>query len=151
MGKFASVLQAVITRLNYHAVTGRILEGFTISTDIQKEVIGSEDFPRVTVFLANPREEKHGELLRLELRVNMIVSVWNNASAVELLQAVEKVADAVQTATDGSGRRELGFGGTAVAMGPIEYSNESALANSLSTDLTMVIKAQASDIADRRN
>lgn len=151
MGKWSSLLQAVITRLNYHAATGRILEGYTISTDIQKEVIGNEDFPRVTVFLANPREELDGRFLRLELRVNMVVSVWNNASAVDLLEAIEKVADAVQTATDGSGRRDLGFGGEAKAMGAIEYSNESALANSLSADLTMVIKAQASEIADRRN
>lgn len=151
MGKFSSLLQEVIDRLNYHAATGRILEGYTISTDIQKEVIGKEDFPRVTMFLASPSERLAGDLLRLELRVNMTVSIWNNSSAVELLEAIEKVADALQTATNGTGLKDLSFANKAYGVPAIEYGNESALANSLSANLTMVIKARASEIASRRN
>lgn len=151
MGKFSNVLTAVIARLNYHTGSGRILDGYSINTDIQKLVRGKLDFPCVTLFLAEPSESKEGRLLRLELRVNLTVSVWNSASAVDLLQAVEKVADAVMTATDGSGRPDLGLGSTAYTTGAIQYGDNSALETSLSTNLTMVLKAQASEIADRRN
>lgn len=151
MGKFSRVVAEVITRLNYHAATGRILDGFKINTDIQKFINGPMDFPGVTLFLSNYSEKKVGKLLELDIRVNLTVSVWNEGSAVDLAEAVEKVADALTTATDGSGRADLSLGGTAKTIMAFEYAGNSALATSLSTDLTMVIKAQASEYADRRN
>lgn len=151
MGKFSSVLSAVVARLNYHAATGRILDGYTINTDIQKFINGQADMPSVTLFLADYFEKKSGRLLQLEMRVNLTVAVWNNASAIQLAEAVERVTDALTTATDGTGRADLSLAGTAETILAFEYRGNSALATSLSTDLTMVIKAQASEYADRRN
>lgn len=156
MGNFSVAYSAAVERLQYHAQAGRILEGFRIVTDITQEVFGKADFPHVRVMMPSLTETIDGNIMRLEIRLQFTCSTWNKGSALEQIQAVEKVADALTTAHDGTGRPDNGLAGTGYAGGRIEYgdsygSGNNELETSLNTNLTMVLKARASELANRRN
>lgn len=157
MGNFSVAYSAAVARLQYHAQAGRILQGFKIITDVTKEVFGKADFPHVKVMMPSLTETLDGNILKLEIRLQFVCSTWNKGSSLDQILAVEKVADALTTAHDGTGRPDNGLAGTGYGSGRIEYGDNygvgvnNELETSLNTNLTMVLKARASELANRRN
>lgn len=157
MGKTTRCFQAALDRLAFHNLSGGILDGFHITTDINKRVNGKSDFPNIQIFLPSVSENREGTLIVSDMRINMIVAVWHEVESVGLLTAMEKVSDALVTTHDGKAQPDRGMAGTAYNTALIKYgtiinqfSEMFALETSLNAQLTIELKTMATEIAQRR-
>lgn len=100
MGRYSSVVAALIVRIQSHLGAGNILEGFRFVDVPVEDVEGTKNFPTVRLYLPEPADGDHVNLIDGDLTLKVLVSTHKHKGLIEHMAAVEKVLDAASLKND---------------------------------------------------
>jgi len=148
-GMYSGPVADVIARLDHHTrdVGGRILRGYDWTATPVREGESADSLPAIRLFAPDIRETfRAARLVTGTLEISVQVAVAREQGLVALMRAVESVADALQTGTDGA---VSALAGTA---GHFDFRTEGnfAVDSSLNAHLIVSVTPAARAIGRRR-
>lgn len=103
MGSLSQPLAKLLERLNAHAAPTKILEGFRIEPKPETQTEGVDDLPRVMVVGVQIQDDSKSQNQSFAtVTVRLAVASRKTGGMTGHLEDIEKVLDAVETATDGA-------------------------------------------------
>lgn len=136
MGKYSAIVQAISDRLDGHAVSGGILDGFRIKATPEKEVLGEQDVKVVAMMIPDIEERWVGQDDGMTtLTLNLVVSTRRKDGPVVHVQAVEALLDALERTPGGAYTPTLG--GLLREPYGASIGNQVLLQLSLNTEISM--------------
>jgi hypothetical protein len=146
---FSPIMTEVMARLVFQKGPGRILDGFKVSTEPVTEIEGADGLPSVRPFIPEASEVWRPKRPTLaELKVNLMVSTETKNGMPALLEALEKVLDAIETRPQ-DGKKDLRLNG--LLRYPFSYSTQGQIGGVGSAlQITLLMKPKAYPIRGNR-
>lgn len=114
MGLYSRTVEALTDRIQAHVESG-LLTGWNFRRELAAEVEGKSSLPWLRFNGATVTEEySHQEIVRGRLEIGLVVATAMNLGLPGLLEAVERIADAIETTTDGT--MDLSLGGAVMGV-----------------------------------
>lgn len=138
---YGKPFEVMIARMNYHTATAdpvRMLDGYKWFEKPLEHQDGQQDFPCVQLFLPDVIETYRAAAFgQGVIACKITISVSRESSLVELMDALSKVMNAIETGTDG--QRNVGLLGA--LQSPIEFRTANAFSTptSLTVEVTMTM------------
>ena len=141
MGNYSAIITKIDERLTYHTTTAtpaRILDGFKYYNYPQESIDSEADLPVLRLFVPDFTEKfVPRAVAESSLRLKLTISTKRESGTPALIEAVEKVLDAIEVKHDGSGVVDALLAGTIAE--PFSVSSENGFAESVSCVAQIVL------------
>ena len=102
MGRYSSILEALIARIESHQAADGLLEGWKLVVDPTQEVEGKKDLPVIRLLLPETVESISPVLIADGvLTINLTISTSRKDGLLAFMQGLETVLDALVTNDEG--------------------------------------------------
>lgn len=149
-GIYSKPVELLVARLQGHAATGKILEGFKFAPLPVEDAGGKQDLPSVRLWIPSVSEGYRPQFVwGARLQFNLTVATAREGGIVGLMEAVEKVMDAAETDPT-TNAVDPGLSGTLMTPFSMAVQNVFALDLSLNAELTLQLEPRPRDRGRRR-